>query len=153
MLPLARRRIRRREKWGEQIEVRSKRKSRHSTATSQWMARRKNEIQTIGGDRMVGSLRVVVLLPFWSTSYKRGGNHTTTLRWRDIGAVKGRRGREPKRTWKPEMKKNGLVKKHSYNLAKWWQVVKEDVLNRAKFISIMYYTICTICGGCLTRRP
>jgi len=43
--------------------------------------------QTIGGDRMVGPLGVVVL-PFRPTSRIEGRGRTTTLRRRDVGAVK-----------------------------------------------------------------
>jgi len=40
-------------------------------------------IQTIGGDRMVGPLGVIVS-PFRPTSRKKGGDRTTTLRRRDV---------------------------------------------------------------------
>jgi len=42
--------------------------------------------QMIGGDRMVELLGVVVS-PFWPTSRIEGGDRTTTLRRRDVGAV------------------------------------------------------------------
>jgi len=45
-----------------------------------------NEFQTIGGDRMVGPLGVVIS-QFRPTSRERGGNRTTTLMQRDVGAL------------------------------------------------------------------
>jgi len=45
-----------------------------------------NLFQTIGGDRIVGPLEVAVKA-FRPTSRERGGDRTTTLKWRDNGAV------------------------------------------------------------------
>jgi len=42
--------------------------------------------RTIGGDRMVGPFGTVVL-PLRSTARKRSGDYTTTMKWRNAGAL------------------------------------------------------------------